>query len=135
LSVFNGESPNGTWRLYVVDDSAGDAGRIAGGYSLTITAAAPPTAALVSIGGRVMTTTGRGIRNVVITMSDLNGNVRTVTTTSFGYYRFADVVAGETYIITATGKRFTFSQPSQVLNITSDADDFNFIGYTSETLW
>ncbi len=87
-----------------------------------------PTAASVSVGGRVMTESGRGIRNVRMTLTDGSGNVRTATTTAFGYYRFADVAAGETYILTAFGKRYTFSQPSQVLNISGDLTDINFIG-------
>jgi VCBS repeat-containing protein len=41
LSVFNGTNPNGTWKLYVIDDSTGDAGSI-DGWSLTINS--PPTA-------------------------------------------------------------------------------------------
>ena len=36
LSAFAGTLANGTWRLYVVDDAAGDSGSIAGGWSLTI---------------------------------------------------------------------------------------------------
>jgi subtilisin-like proprotein convertase family protein len=40
LSVFNGTSPNGTWSLYIVDDADGDAGSIAGGWSLTFETAA-----------------------------------------------------------------------------------------------
>jgi subtilisin-like proprotein convertase family protein len=36
LSIFNGSSPNGTWKLYVVDDAGRDSGRIAGGWRLTI---------------------------------------------------------------------------------------------------
>jgi subtilisin family serine protease len=36
FSVFNGINPNGTWSLYVVDDVGGDAGTIAGGWSLDI---------------------------------------------------------------------------------------------------
>ena len=35
LSVFNGTNPNGTWQLYVIDDSFGDYGSISGGWSLT----------------------------------------------------------------------------------------------------
>jgi subtilisin-like proprotein convertase family protein len=35
LSVFNGSDPNGTWKLYVIDDSLGDRGSITG-WSLTI---------------------------------------------------------------------------------------------------
>lgn len=39
LSNFKNTEPNGTWSLYVVDDSAGDAGVITGGWALTITTA------------------------------------------------------------------------------------------------
>jgi subtilisin-like proprotein convertase family protein len=37
LSGFNGISPNGDWKLYIVDDTAGDAGAITNGWSLGIT--------------------------------------------------------------------------------------------------
>jgi len=37
LSVFNETAPNGTWRLYVVDDASGDIGNINGGWTLRIT--------------------------------------------------------------------------------------------------
>lgn len=36
LSAFNGTAANGAWALYVADDFAGDDGRIAGGWSLSI---------------------------------------------------------------------------------------------------
>jgi subtilisin-like proprotein convertase family protein len=35
LSVFNGTNPNGTWRLFVVDDQATDSGSFSGGWSVT----------------------------------------------------------------------------------------------------
>jgi subtilisin-like proprotein convertase family protein len=41
LSAFNGTNPNGTWRLFVVDDASGDWGEIAGGWSLLIEAGDP----------------------------------------------------------------------------------------------
>jgi len=90
-----------------------------------------PTAASVTVGGRVMTSLGRGIRNVRVTMIDGGGNVRTAITGAFGYYRFEDVAAGETYVITATGKRFKFEQSSQVLNVEEETIDVNFIGVGS----
>lgn len=38
LSIFNGNNPNGTWKLYVVDDDAGLVGAFSGGWDLKITA-------------------------------------------------------------------------------------------------
>src|SRR5688572_9280122 len=39
LTVFEGTNPNGTWKLYAADDLAGFEGVIAGGWTLTLTAA------------------------------------------------------------------------------------------------
>jgi hypothetical protein len=36
-SNFNGKNPNGTWKLYIVDDEALDTGQIAGGWTLDMT--------------------------------------------------------------------------------------------------
>ncbi len=36
FSVFNGINPNGTWRLYAVDDAGGNAGGINGGWGIAI---------------------------------------------------------------------------------------------------
>ena len=38
LSTFNGGNPNGSWQLFVVDDSSSDVGNIERGWSLQITA-------------------------------------------------------------------------------------------------
>jgi subtilisin-like proprotein convertase family protein len=37
LSIFNGTDPNGTWRLYLVDDAGGNNGVVDGGWILRIT--------------------------------------------------------------------------------------------------
>ncbi|HEY0407348.1 MAG TPA: VCBS repeat-containing protein [Pyrinomonadaceae bacterium] len=37
-SAFNGTDPNGTWKLYVIDDATASTGNINGGWSLDITA-------------------------------------------------------------------------------------------------
>jgi hypothetical protein len=41
LSVFKNTNPNGAWNLFVVDDSSGDTGNIAGGWSLTVSVGVP----------------------------------------------------------------------------------------------
>lgn len=98
------------------------------------TVSAAPTAATVSVSGRVMTASGRGIKNVRLTLTDSSGEVKMATTTSFGYYRFDDVPAGETYILSAVGKRFTFNQPTQVLNINEDTTEVNFIANSEKSI-
>ena len=37
LATFNGQTPNGAWTLYVVDDSSSDSGQFGGGWILTLT--------------------------------------------------------------------------------------------------
>ena len=41
MTTFAGTNPNGTWSLYVIDDSSGDSGYIMSGWSLAITTIAP----------------------------------------------------------------------------------------------
>ena len=50
ISTLYGFSPNGTWSLFVMDDQEGEAGMIAGGWSIDITTApyTPPTIGCVS---------------------------------------------------------------------------------------
>jgi hypothetical protein len=85
------------------------------------------TAAEVSVSGRVMTTRGNGIAGVRISLADSQGNVRTTVSGTSGDYRFENVEAGSSYIITATGKRYSFSQPSQLLNVNDETAEINFI--------
>jgi len=53
LSVFDGTNPNGTWKLYVVDDNINDAGFISQGWQLTIdtTATSTPYPAALQVSG------------------------------------------------------------------------------------
>jgi subtilisin-like proprotein convertase family protein len=68
LSVFAGTHPNGDWRLYVVDDEIDDAGKIAKGWSLTIssgTRSAPFRRGDANADGAV------GITDAVVTLNAL----------------------------------------------------------------
>ncbi len=85
-----------------------------------------PTSALVSISGKVTTLNGNGIRNVIVTLTDTEGGVRTTVTGSFGIYRFTDVEAGHTYILTAQAKKYLFANPTQVVTVNDELTDIDF---------
>jgi len=92
------------------------------------------TSIVGTVGGRVLTIESRGIPNVTLTLTDEVGNTRTTITDSSGYYSFAAVPAGATYIITAKGKHYKFAQPSQMLIASDDVTEINFIAYPQSKL-
>lgn len=96
-------------------------------FSLWSAGALTPTAANASISGRVLTADGQGIRNAVMTIS--GGNLtepRLILTGSFGYYKFDDLEAGQTYIINIKSKRYVFTNPTTVITVQDDVTDYNF---------
>lgn len=121
-SKFNNINPNGAWSLYIVDDADGDAGTIAGGWTLNLTTVTT-TAAPASITGKVADISGRGISGVKIRIADtISGESRTVTTNSFGYYRIPELTSGNAYIITAEHKRYTFQNSPRLVQLFEDED-------------
>lgn len=48
LSTFDGQTANGTWSLYVLDDATGDGGGISGGWCLTIASSSPTVTTLAA---------------------------------------------------------------------------------------
>lgn len=89
--------------------------------------AVPVTSAPIFVGGRVLTKYGRGISHARVQIFDLQGNVRTVLTNTFGYYRFSEIRAGESYVLSVTAKVYRFETPSIVISPTDSLFDVNFI--------
>ena len=87
-----------------------------------------PSAAGASIGGRVISSNGRGINRATVTLTDADGSTRQAVTSAFGYYRFEDVAAGQTYIVSVEAKRYRFVQSSRTVSLNADDDSINFIG-------
>ncbi len=87
-----------------------------------------PTAADAALSGRITTSDGRGIRNAVVTLS---GNSlpqpRVATTGPFGYYQFANLEVGNTYVLAVATKRFVFSTPTRVVSLFDNISDADFI--------
>lgn len=90
--------------------------------------ASSPTAATVTISGRVLTTEGRGLSNARIVLTDLEGNERTTVSGSLGYYSFSEVEVGQIYIITVISKRYVFQ--SQSLTILEEIGNLNFAAHS-----
>ncbi len=89
---------------------------------------AAPVAANVSLGGRIQTANGQGIRNAIVTVSGPGlPQSRSSRTGSFGYYNFDGLQAGATYVVTVNSKRFTFQVPSRVINLVDNVADVDFI--------
>jgi len=85
-----------------------------------------PTVAPVQVNGRIMTSAGRGISGVRVSLTDLNGNTRTALTNAFGYYRFADIAVGN-YVLSVQTKRFEFTDNNRAINVQDEINDANFI--------
>lgn len=85
-----------------------------------------PTAANVAISGRVTTTEGRGIRNARLVLTSPDGARRTATTSTFGYYAFDGVEVGQTYVLEAAAKRFTFANPTRVFSLQDHVTGMDF---------
>lgn len=86
---------------------------------------AVPTAASVVVAGRVTAgTSNRGVARAVVTLTNSAGETRTAQTNSFGYYRFAQVRAGETYAVNVSHKGYSFTP--QVIAVNEEIENLNF---------
>ncbi len=86
-----------------------------------------PTAASVSVSGRVATFEGRGIANARLTLLSPDGTIRAANSNLFGYYRFDNVEVGQTYILEVNSKHFSFAEPVRVFNLVDELTDMNFV--------
>ena len=75
-----------------------------------------PTAASVSISGRLTTSAGRAIAKASVTLVDFHGNTRFAYTNSLGYFHFDDVQAGQSFVLSVNAKRHVFLVPSRLIN-------------------
>lgn len=131
LSRWNGTSTLGTWTVRISDQAQQtNAAGTLDGWSLIVTPRAftctpfTPTAAGVSVSGRVLNAQGQAISKAVVTLTSNAGSTRTVLTNAFGYYSFDEVASGQTYLMSAGAKRYNF-QP-RVLNVGEDLTDVDF---------
>ena len=78
----------------------------------------------VTVSGRVLTPDGRGLRNASVSMTDSNGVVRSATTSSFGFFSFAEVIPGQTYTFRVQSRLFRFAPQTVTVNDNLTLPDF-----------
>ena len=77
-----------------------------------------PTAASVSVSGRVTDFTGRGISGVTVIIEGAAGIPRFARTNTFGNFTFDDIEAGRTYLVSAAHRRHSFVPTAVVVGDT-----------------
>jgi hypothetical protein len=84
-----------------------------------------PTAAMVTIGGRLLQANGKGIGNASVVLTGPNGYIGTALTNTFGYYRFEDIEAGHSYVISVSSKRYQFDP--RIVNVNEEILDIDLV--------
>lgn len=82
-----------------------------------------PTAANVTVAG-IVSDGFRGIRNAAVILTDPNGVSRIAKTGTFGYFKFENVEAGQTYVVTIISKRYQFTP--QIVAVNDHVTDLTF---------
>jgi hypothetical protein len=97
----------------------------AGTHGRGVWTTAIPTAANVSLSGRVFSADGeRGLTNAHVVLTSPDGTSREVITGRLGSFRFDNVPAGATYTISVNAKRFIFVP--QTISVSDSIADLNF---------
>ncbi len=83
-----------------------------------------PSAASVTVSGKVSQSGGNGISQATVRFTDGDGIVRTARTSSFGYFQFEEVEVGQTYIFEVSARRYIFAP--QVVTVFENVAGLNF---------
>jgi glucose/arabinose dehydrogenase/chitodextrinase len=91
----------------------------------TYTAVFQAAPTFVTVSGRVTRANGSGVPRAIVTMTDSRGAARFAMTNPSGYYRFTNVLTGETYVFAVTTKS-PYGQTTQTRTVTEEASGINF---------
>ena len=83
------------------------------------------TAAGVSISGRVLRFDMVPVRKASVTITDSSGQTWVALSSPLGYYRFYDIPAGETYIISVSSKTYQFVP--RVVTVLDELTDLDLV--------
>jgi hypothetical protein len=81
------------------------------------------TAAPVTLSGRVLDANGRQVSNAIVSLTDSSGAVRSTRTSTFGYFSFGDLAAGQSYLVRVSSK--TAQYAPRLFSATQDYAGFD----------
>lgn len=116
-------SPAGTFP--VISITTGGPG--ANDHTLDVGFLLSPTAAGVSVRGRVTDAYGNGIRNVNMFLVEETGVMHNAVTGPFGYYEFEEISSGQTVVVSVVSKRFKFATPVRLVTLFDNIGDLNWV--------
>lgn len=86
-----------------------------------------PSAAPVSVSGSVARPSGSGIPRAIVSLALSDGTVFHSMTNSFGYFRFVQIPAGDTIILSVRSKGYQFTEPTQIFTPTDSLTGIAFV--------
>lgn len=114
-----GDGGTPTWSI--ADRNEGDF------WMIAVSVPSAPTAADVTLAGRVTSSNGRGINGARLVLTNAQGERFMAMTNPFGYYRFEGIEAGEAVVVSISSKRYSFANPVQIISLGDSAFDVNFV--------
>ncbi len=94
--------------------------------AVSVQSPALPTAANVSVGGKITNNGKSGISRASVTLTDAGGNSRTVLSNQFGGYKFDNVQAGETYTLVVNHGKYNFADNPRIINVDDNLTNIDF---------
>lgn len=113
-----------TDQRYYLRPTDGDGNGSTNGDIGAVEAGSSSASLTTRISGRVIRAPNRGDYPGQVQLIDNLGNVKYIAVNQFGYYRFANVQAGRTYILRVVSKRNSYLP--KVIFVTGSVDSLNF---------
>ena len=120
------DSPSATSALTTDQRGVGFPRQLGSAVEVGAVEISAPTAAGTTISGRVTQSNGKGISRAIVTLTDAEGTIRSVSTNTSGAFIFEAVLVQQTYILQVRHKQYTFTP--QIISPTEDLIDVNLIG-------
>lgn len=99
-----------------------------GGNTSEFSPVLSPTAASVTVAGRVLDANGTPVRNSKLTLRNITtGEVVAARSNDFGKYRFDGIEVGATYVVTVAAKGLVFSSSGSLVTVDDSIADLDFI--------